>query len=209
MGYEPVAPDWGITNQAFAEAAAWFVAVVAQVGDRWAEPGLGEWDVRALVGHTSRALLTVETYLAQPAAQVEVPSPLAYYQATRALAAGPAVAQRGRDAGLALGADPVAAVAELAARVLPLVEALDGEELLTTIAGGMRVADYLPTRVFELVVHTADLARALGAPAEPPAGPAALALGLVAELAVADGNAAPVLLTLTGRGGLPPGFTVL
>ena len=209
MGYEPVAPDWGITNQAFAEAATWFVAVVAHVGDRWAEPGLGEWDVRALVGHTSRALVTVETYLAQPAASIEVSSALAYYQATRAIAAGPAVAQRGRDAGLALGADPVAAVTQLAARVLPLVAGLSGAELLTTIAGGMRIADYLPTRVFELVVHTADLATALGVPAEPPAGPAALALGLVTGLVIADRNAATVLLAATGRSGLPQGFTVL
>ena len=37
-----------------------------------------------------------------------------------------------------------------------------GEELLTSIVGGMRLADYLPTRVLELVVHTADLAVALG-----------------------------------------------
>ncbi len=102
-----------------------------------------------------------------------------YYVATRQIAAGPAVAQRGRDAGQALGDDPVAAVAQIASRVLPLVAGLDGTELLTTIAGGMRIADYLPTRVFELVVHTADLAVALGVPAEPPPGPAALALGLV------------------------------
>lgn len=209
MGYEPVAPDWGATNQAFADAAAWFVAVVEEVGDRWEEPGLGEWDVRALVGHTSRALLTVEAYLALPAARIEVPSALAYYQATKALAAGPAVAQRGRDAGLALGADPVIAVAQIAARVLPLVAGLNGDEQLTTIAGGMRIAEYLPTRVFELVVHTADLATALGVPAEPPAVPAAVALGLVAELAIADGKATDLLLAATGRSGLPPGFTLL
>jgi hypothetical protein len=73
----------------------------------------------------------------------------------------------------------------------------------------MRIAEYLPTRVFELVVHTADLATALGVPAEPPAGPAALALGLVADLVIADGNATTVLRAATGRGGLPTGFTVL
>ena len=46
----------------------------ALVGDRWSEPGLGEWDIRALVGHTSRSLVTVEVYLARPAASVEVAS---------------------------------------------------------------------------------------------------------------------------------------
>jgi hypothetical protein len=103
----------------------------------------------------------------------------------------------------------VAAVADIASRVLPLVADLDGTELLTTIAGGMRIADYLPTRVFELVVHTADLAVALGVPAEPPAGPAALALRLAGDLAIAGGHAATVLLASTGRTGLPSGFTVL
>ena len=40
------------------------------MGDRWERPGLGEWDIRALVGHTSRSLLTVEIYLARrPAAK--------------------------------------------------------------------------------------------------------------------------------------------
>jgi hypothetical protein len=73
----------------------------------------------------------------------------------------------------------------------------------------MRISDYLPTRVFELVVHTADLAVALGVAAEPPPGPAALALALVSDLAVAGGQAATVLLATTGRGGLPSGFTLL
>lgn len=179
------------------------------VGDRWNWPGLGEWDVRALVGHTSRSLLTVETYLARPAAMVEVASAADYFRATRVAAADPAVAVRGRDAGTALGADPAAAVAQIAARVLPLVAAHDGTELVTTIAGGMRLGDYLPTRTFELAVHTADLAAALGVPPDVPATAAAQALQVVTQLAVADGLAGPLLLAATGRPGLAEGFSVL
>lgn len=201
--------DWERTRTAFVEATRWYQEVLGQVGDRWSQPGLGEWDVRALAGHTSRSLLTVETYLGQPAGSVDIPTTGAYYEATRRIAAGPAVAERGREAGAALGDDPVAAVAQIAARVLPLVAGLGGNELLTTIAGGMRITEYLPTRVFELVVHTADLAVALGVPAEPPPGPAAVALELVSGLAIAGGHAATVLLATTGRGGLPPGFTLL
>ncbi len=193
--------------RAFAAAADWFVATTALVGGRWEEPGLGEWDVRALVGHTSRSLSTVESYLAAPAGAVEVATTAGYYRATSALAAGPGVAQRGRDAGAALGADPAAAVAQLAARVVPLVAARSGEELLTTVVGGMRLRDYLPTRTFELVVHTADLASALGEPAEPPAPAAAAALELVAALALDTGRAGRLLLAATGR--TLPGLTVL
>jgi uncharacterized protein (TIGR03083 family) len=200
---------WENSLRAFRDAAGWFVATAAEVGDRWDQPGLGEWDVRALVGHTSRSLLTVEMYLARPATNIDVASAVDYFRQTRTIAAGPAVAARGRDAGAALGDDPAAAAAEISARVLPLVEARTGSELVTTIAGGMRMADYLPTRTFELAVHTADLAAALGLPPDLPVAAARQALGLVADLAAEDGQAGPLLLAATGRPGLPTGFSVL
>jgi hypothetical protein len=175
---------WDDARRAFGDAAQWFVDTAARVGDRWDEPGLGEWDVRALVGHTSRSLLTVEAYLPRPADAVEIGSAVEYFRATSAMAAGAAVAERGREAGVALGTAPAAAVAEIARRVVALVGSTDGRELVTTIAGGMRLADYLPTRTFELTVHTADLA-------------------------VAGGRAGPLLLAATGRPGLPRGFSVL
>ncbi|HEY3036807.1 MAG TPA: maleylpyruvate isomerase N-terminal domain-containing protein [Streptosporangiaceae bacterium] len=200
---------WDGSRRAFSDAAEWFVRTAALVGDRWDRPGLGEWDMRALVGHTSRSFVTVETYLARPAAAAEMASAADYFRATRAAAAGPDVAARGRDAGAALGADPAAAVAEIAARVLALVDTQDGSELVTTIVGGMRLGDYLPTRTFELVVHTADLATALGVPPDVPATSAAQALHIITDLAVADGLAGPLLLAATGRPGLPAGFSVL
>jgi hypothetical protein len=80
---------------------------------------------------------------------------------------------------------------------------------VTTIAGGMRLADYLPTRTLELAVHTADLAMVLGVPLDVPATAAAQALAIVADLAVTDGRAGPLLLAATGRPGLPAGFSVL
>ena len=201
--------SWPDSRRAFGDAADWFVRTAALVGDRWHRHGLGEWDVRALVGHTSRSLLTVETYLARPAPAVEVASAADYFRATSAAAADPAVAARGRDAGTALGADPVAGVAEIAARVVPLVATRDGTEIVTTIAGGMRLADYLPTRTFELAVHTTDLATALGVPPDVPPTAAAQALHVVADLAAATGRAGPLLLAATGRPGLPAGFSVL
>ncbi|GAB7189614.1 maleylpyruvate isomerase N-terminal domain-containing protein [Kineococcus sp. NUM-3379] len=200
---------WEVSCIAFADAAAWFVRTAALVGQRWEEPGLGEWDVRALTGHTSRSLLTVEEYLARPAAGVEVDSTAGYYRAVRELAAGPGVAERGRRAGVALGADPAQAVAEVAARVVPLVRSRDGSELLTTLAGGMRLREYLPTRTFELTVHTSDLAVALGVAPQVPASAARQSLALVAELALDAGVAGPLLLAATGRPLPPAGLSVL
>ncbi len=100
-------------------------------------------------------------------------------------------------------------MAEIGARVLELVDGRDGTELVTTIAGGMRLADYLPTRTFELAVHTADLATALGVPPDVPVSAASQALDIVAGLAVTDGLAGPLLLAATGRPDLPAGFSVL
>jgi uncharacterized protein (TIGR03083 family) len=201
--------SWDDSLRAFTDAAEWFVLTSSKVGDRWTEPGLGEWDVRELVGHTSRSFLTVETYLGRPAAVAEIPSPADYFRATRTAATGSAVAARGREAGTALGQDPATAVAETARRVLRLVGTRDGTELLTTVAGGMRLRDYLPTRTFELAVHTADLAAALGEPLDVPRTAATQALQLVSELALADGVSGAILLAATGRPGLPPGFSVL
>jgi uncharacterized protein (TIGR03083 family) len=204
-----VTSSWDDARRAFADAGRWFVGTTAAVGDRWNQPGLGEWDLRTLVGHTSRSFVTVETYLGRPATAVEIATAADYYRATRSLASGPDVSSRARDAAAALGDDPAAFVAELAARVTGLVERCTGTELVTTIAGGMRLADYLPSRTFELVVHTCDLATALGLPPEVPGTAARAALDLVAELAVADGSSGPLLLAATGRSPLPAGFSVL
>jgi hypothetical protein len=201
--------SWAESRRAFDDAADWYLATVALVGDRWQQPGLGEWTVRDLVGHASRSFLTVEAYLAQPAESVEVDSPPDYYLATRAIAAGPDVVQRGRDAAAALGIDPVTAVREIGARVKNLLDEHDGSALLTTIAGGMRLADYLPTRTFELVVHTADLALVLAEPLDAPATAAAQVLGIISDIAITDGTAGSLVLLATGRTGLPARFSVL
>ena len=193
----------------FAEAAAAYADLVAAIrADQWTTPGLGEWDLRALVGHTSRSLITVELYLGQPAETEQLTSPAAYlaYVATVDHAS---VAERGRAAGEALGADPAAAVRGLLDRVLPLV-AGDDDPLITTAGGGMRLRQYLPTRTFELVVHGFDIARAAGLPApDYSAGLVTEVLQLVATAAVLEHRGPELLLALTGRQILPPGFSVV
>lgn len=108
--------SWTHAQQAFREATDWFVSVTPAASGREVDPGVGEWTVRDLVGHTSRALSTVETYLDKPVAVIDVSSPVDYFRlALASTGDSAAVAQRGRDAGAALGADPVAAIEEIAA----------------------------------------------------------------------------------------------
>ena len=108
--------SWDDSRRAFADATRWFVGTVALVGDRWTLPALGQWDVRALVGHTSRSLITVETYLGQPAESEQLTSPAAYLAAVAAVDHA-SVVDRGRAAGAALGDDPATAVRDLVDRV--------------------------------------------------------------------------------------------
>jgi uncharacterized protein (TIGR03083 family) len=198
-------------REAYESAAKWFVNTVEQVGaTQWEQPGLGVWTVRDLVGHTSRALLTVEQYLAQPAAQREVMRPADYFLRAQARLADPAsVAARGREAGVALGPDPLAAVRTIAARVLAQVQTASDEALVSTPVGGMRLIDYLPSRIFELAVHTLDIAAALPVTVTLPEPVAAVALHLLADLALQPEKAAALLLAATGRRPLPAGFWAL
>ena len=206
----------------FADAAAGFLAVVSGIGgagsgggDIWDAPGLGAWTVRDLVGHASRSFTTVETYLAQaaedPPDEIVVRDPMDYLMGLQSPLLDPvAIIQRGRDAGAVLGNDPVAAVQELALRVTALVAATPDDAVLRTLFGGAIFVAYLPTRTFELTVHTLDLVVALGVPA--PAildRPIAASLQLAASVAGRGRDAGAVLLALTGRRPLPNGFTIV
>ncbi len=204
MGEKP--DEWKTT---FASAAGWFVDVAAYAVDGLDQPGLGEWSVRDLIGHTSRSLITVEDYLTdETGGDVDLDTAVAYYAVTRNVDPA-AVAERGRAASAALGDDPVGFVTGLVDRVPARVEAAPPDARLQTPFGSILLAEYAITRTFELTVHTCDLLRALGRPADPPLDAARSALRLVAELTARNVQAADVLLALTGRGGLPEGFSAL
>jgi uncharacterized protein (TIGR03083 family) len=198
-------------REAYQQAGDLFVATVTQVQDtQWQQIALGEWTVRDLVGHTNRGFLTVETYLDNPAATAEVQRPVDYFLRAQAMLANPAaVAARGREAGQALGADPLAVVRRAATRVWQRLAVTPDAALLTTPVGGMRLIDYLPTRIFELTIHTLDLAAAVGTTATPSEAAARITSTLVLELALASSKVGPLLLAATGRGPLPAGFSVL
>jgi uncharacterized protein (TIGR03083 family) len=197
----------------FASAARSFAELVHRIpADAWDGPGLGDWDLRSLVGHTSRSLTTVSTYLQTTAEREDVTTPHGYYALVTPAALGidpEAVLERGRQAGRDLGADPAAAVDGLVERVFRDLEGAD-DRLIEVIGGrGIRLFTYLPTRTFELAVHSLDIAGALGISLELPDDVLADALALASRIAVASGDGPAVLLALTGRTGLPPSFSVV
>jgi hypothetical protein len=196
----------------YKDAAATFadlIVRIAPVAD-WRAPGLGEWDLRALVGHTSRALITVLDYLDRPATAETISSPEQYYAHVARQATDPAaVAERGRRAGEDLGPHPDQFVADLVERVRAKIDDADPDAVISVLGGGMRVRNYLQTRTFELVVHSFDIGTAAGI--DVTFSPAVLtgAAGLATRIAVAAGEGRTVLTALTGRGPLPTGFSIV
>lgn len=193
-------------------AAAVFADLVDRLpADGWDRAGLGEWDLRSLVGHASRSLITVDTYLDRVVDVEVLPTAQAYLAAgARAVAAdAAAVAERGRQAGLALGDRPAATVRSLVERVVPRVTTA-GDPLVHTIAGGMRLSSYLPTRTLELVVHSFDIAAAAGLAApEVPEDVMTDVVTLAASAAVLQGRGPELLMALTGRRRLRADFCVV
>lgn len=210
-------PAWSFdphdVRAAFRSAATAFTDIIEQIpATAWDEAATDQWSVRDLVGHTSRALSTVEQYLEATDAHtdIELHHPIDYFAVLSSAHADPdAIVARGREAGRALGDAPARAIAELARRALDRVQLAHDDTPVTTPAGTMRLVDYLPSRVFELTVHRLDLVAATGLPNTDDHPGIEMSLALAAGLTTLRPEAAPVLLALTGRGPLPAGFSVV
>jgi uncharacterized protein (TIGR03083 family) len=202
-----------VSRETFASAATAFAGLVHDIpASKWDGPGLGEWDLRSLVGHTSRSLITVSTYLQTTAEREDLAGPAEYYVYARAFASeagAQAVTERGRQAGRDLGSDPAATIDHLVAQALDDLDTVD-DPLIAVIGGvGIRLSSYLPTRTFEMAVHGLDIARATGVDFAVPEEVLVEAAVLATRVGVALGQGATVLSALTGRTALPTAFSVV
>ncbi len=188
--------EWSST---YLEAAASYVDLVASLPAPLSGPGLGEWDLRALVGHTARSLVTVSDYLRKPATSVDLETAVDYVAGLASVSSDPGVTRRGVEAGERLGADPAGAVRLLLEAVTDDLAGADPDQLVTTYGGGMRLRDYLPTRSFELVVHGLDIAAAVPVRWTPPSAALAEALAVATEVAARCGEGPLLLRLITGR----------
>ncbi|MCC7370179.1 MAG: maleylpyruvate isomerase N-terminal domain-containing protein [Chloroflexi bacterium] len=203
------------TAAPYFEAVAFFRQVVGLLRtSQWDQPGLGVWSVRELVGHTSRALANVERDIRHPLPHPGDGDRAADYfsnvLATPNQASG--VAERGRQAGSALGDDPQATIELLEQTAREVLAATPPDARVATPYARLPLDAYLDTKIFELVVHTLDICRAADIQAPPPAGPLARALGIALDLAARNpdrARQAVLLHALTGRTPLPDGFSVL
>ncbi|HEX4444983.1 MAG TPA: maleylpyruvate isomerase family mycothiol-dependent enzyme [Galbitalea sp.] len=196
----------------FETAAHSFLDLVAEVPPaKWNEPALGVWDVRSLVGHTARAITTVETYLsAGPAAEVTTKDAEGYYsEVFNAYTDNDAIAARGVEAGEALTENSGAEFEAALNRALTLIQSSGPDRIVAIGPIGIPLHEYLRTRVFELVVHSMDIAKAVGVSHGIPSEVVANVADLAARVAVRKGNGEEILFALTGRRPLPPRFSIL
>lgn len=200
----------------FRASADAFIATVEQITPAdLNRPGLGTWSVLELLAHATRAFLTIRQMLAAgasgtpPEGSALLASPADYFSA---LPDDPAVheqiAQRGREAVAALGDDPTAGAVRIAREVIDLVAITPDDALIVHSTGHAQFIVYLPTRTFELVVHTLDLQRATGQPLTVDRVSLQDTLHMLIDT-VDRTDPVALLLALTGRQQLPASFNIL
>jgi len=196
----------------FSRAAEAYLELLGGIGDeQWALPALGVWDVRSLAGHTARAILTVENYLnLDEPGEVTIHSATDYYETVYDQVTEPnAVAARGVEAGIWLGDSPVAQVFQALERTRSLIEEQPSNRIVSIGGMGILLSEYLRTRIFELAVHTIDLSKATGIAHSVPQDAIDDALSLATSIVTRRGNAVDLLFALTGRDGLPEGYSIV
>ncbi|MGP4109334.1 sterol carrier family protein [Streptomyces sp. 4N509B] len=129
-----------------------------------APSGLPGWDVRTLLAHIAGQIDAVPRLLAEPAPVVSRPeTDLNRWAVSTADIAERLDATARRDA--AATADQAAALDAAAEELDAVLETAIREDLLLPHPfGAMRALDFTVTRIVELVVHSDDLARAVGVP---------------------------------------------
>jgi uncharacterized protein (TIGR03083 family) len=201
----------------YLSAARAFAALIERVPNHaWDQPGLGVWTIRELTGHASTAALSsVIAAIARPATEEVIATPQGYYALARTVdpaiysAAVKASEEGAREEAAALG-DPIAAgVQRLVDQVTTTLDEVHGDPLVETAAGGMRLDAWLPTRTFELAVHSIDIATSGQLPADLPEAVISEAAQLAACTAVVNGDGIAVLKALTGRRQLPAGYSIV
>ena len=197
-------------KSAFSEAVQQLVEVVGRIpSESWEKPGLGEWTVRELLSHVVGAVEAPVASAGQARA-IDLDGAAEYYiSAMASPSIHQEVAERARQGVERLGDDPASALRAVADRTLAAIEEFADDAPMSTSVGTVRLVDYLPTRILEVVVHTLDIADAAGVSVEPPPDALSVSLALLGDIAVRQGDGAMLALALSGRRSLPEGYNVL
>lgn len=200
-------------RRAFTEGTELIVGLAELVEDsQWSSPAGGEWTVLELFVHASRAGSTITAYAGEPAERSLSSGAEYYLVVLQGEGIHEAVVERARTQASELDEPIPEYLRRVFAEAEQTLQRTPAGQVLGTLAGGITLEDYLPTRIVELVVHGIDLADALGV--EPVVPPAAMRVTLetLAELAVCRTGAldpVDVVKAMTGRGSVPEDANLL
>ncbi len=188
-------------KSAYIDSVESFLEVIRQIDpNQWDANALDQWSFRDLVGHTGRSIKLVKEFGSQRSESLDVQSAALHYQISLSPAgANQRVAAGGVEAGNALGEEPVHHLQEAWIATLETLQSTEEDTVISYVNGGIKFGDYLRTRILELVVHSIDLAQAIGIDYEPPKEAMREALYLLADLAVDTPYASKLALISTGR----------
>ena len=197
--------EWSEVRDAFVASARWFECVADDVRpEQWSAPGLGLWNVRQLVGHSTINATMILDALDSSRTSGRAVGPFAFWDGVLAESREAVHARIGAaaaDASNRLGNEPGPAVRQLIDRSIDIVVAASEMSLVSFgSAGSIALADFLPSRIVEFVAHGLDLCRAIGrdsddAPLD--------ALRLSASWLAGYGDPVKVVELLLGRSGSP------
>lgn len=188
-------------KSAYIDSVESFLEVIRQIDpNQWDANALDQWSFRDLVGHTGRSIKLVKEFGSQRSESLDVQSAALHYQISLSPeGANQRVAAGGVEAGNALGEEPVHHLQEAWIATLETLQSTEEDTVISYVNGGIKFGDYLRTRILELVVHSIDLAQAIGIDYEPPKEAMREALYLLADLAVDTPYASKLALISTGR----------
>lgn len=182
--------------------------------DDWQRPGLGEWTLHQLAVHLTRGAGRLAVYLDQPVDGPPVKDRMSYFQYDPEKIA-PGVAARAAQEATELQPADVANTFAAAWRAgVQAAEAGAAGQTMATPFGTMYVAEYVATRVLEMVVHHMDVRRALDLAPDPDPDAGALVVEILEALLEGDRprNLGRDRFILVATGRLPhddPRFPVL
>lgn len=204
---------------AFVESAATAAALLRDpaVASRWSAPSaLPDFSVGGLARHLANQVTRTATFLAAPPGGSAIPV-LDHFTGAGWVASGldsddnVAIRRRGEAAAAQTTAADLAAEVDAAVADLRIaVPAQPADRVVDLGDWGLRVDDFLLTRVLELVVHTDDLAVSVDVPT-PPLPPAATeaTILLLSRLAAWRHGPLPVVRALARRERAPDSIAAL
>ena len=123
------------------------------------------WDVRGLIGHLIRDVDRILAYLPEPAPSDPDRDEVSYFRSYDPVAGAPQVARSAVETAerFATSAALIEGFATTWRAAVEAARTAGPDRVIATRWGpGLRMDDYVPTRVLEMTVHGLDLADALG-----------------------------------------------